>query len=127
MEVPLVKGAVSFLKVVSQQLPVYLASVTPEEELNQILEARGLSSWFRGVYGCPPWTKPGAIRDVLAKEGVQPDEVILIGDSAGDQQAAEQCGIGFIARDSGLRFPVPPALLFKDLNEIEKYFRSNIS
>jgi phosphoglycolate phosphatase-like HAD superfamily hydrolase len=124
MPVPLVMGAENFLRKVTQVRPVYLASVTPAEELNLILAQRGLAHWFRDIYGCPPWTKPDAIRDVVAREKVNPGEVLLIGDSAGDQHAAQITGVRFLARDSGLSFDPPAPLTFADLNEIGQYIEN---
>ena len=121
LTVPMVKGAERFLEMVKGQLPLYLASVTPAKELNFILEKRGLMHWFDGVYGCPPWTKANAIRDILARNAIFPKNSLLIGDSLGDQRAALETGIQFIARDSGLKFDEIPPLLFSDLNEIADY------
>jgi phosphoglycolate phosphatase-like HAD superfamily hydrolase len=118
---PLVKGAERFLKMAKGQLPLYLASVTPANELNHILEKRGLLHWFDGVYGCPPWTKANAICDIVARNAIFPKNSLLIGDSSGDQRAAFETGIQFIARDSGLKFDEIPPLLFSDLNEIADY------
>ena len=126
MKVPLVQGAISFLNLVTPRMPVYLASVTPAGELALILEQRNLSHWFREVYGCPPWTKPDAIRDILSKEGIKPEQALLIGDSAGDQRAAMICGIDFLARDSGLNFDLPYPLMFRDLDEIANHFNNKI-
>lgn len=123
LRVPLVPGAETFLKMATNGLPVYLASVTPAEELNLILDRRGLYRWFRGVYGCPPWTKPGAVRDVLTREGAVPQDALLIGDSAGDQRAARETGVRFLARNSGLAFDEPAPLSFADLNEITAYLK----
>ncbi|MDP9203553.1 MAG: HAD hydrolase-like protein [Gemmatimonadota bacterium] len=120
-EVPLVSGATSFLGKVTQRVPVYLASVTPAEELAGILEKRGLAHWFRGVYGCPPWSKPRAILDVLARERVAPREALLIGDSAGDQRAARATGVEFLGVDSGLSFDEPLPQQFPDLTRIADY------
>jgi phosphoglycolate phosphatase len=119
--IPLVAGATEFLTEVTQRVPVYLASVTPAEELAGILEQRGLSHWFTGVYGCPPWTKPRAIQDVLAKERLMPEEALLIGDSAGDQRAAKSTGIEFLGVDSGLAFDEPLARQFPNLTGIAAY------
>jgi len=119
--VPMVGGAETFLRKVTPLLPVYLASVTPAGELAKILTQRGLTHWFRDVYGCPPWTKQDAIRDVLAREGVKSAEALLIGDSAGDQLAAQMTGVNFLARDSGLSFDAPVPLTFPDLNGITKH------
>jgi phosphoglycolate phosphatase-like HAD superfamily hydrolase len=121
LTVPMVKGAERFLEMVKGQLPLYLASVTPENELNFILEKRGLLHWFDGVYGCPPWTKANAIRDILLQNTISPKNSLLIGDSSGDHRAAMETGIQFIARDSGLKFDETPPLLFLDLNEIADY------
>jgi beta-phosphoglucomutase-like phosphatase (HAD superfamily) len=118
LTVPLVKGAERLLKMFKGQIPLYLASVTPANELNHILEKRGLLHWFDDVYGCPPWTKANAIRDILSRKSVLPGNSLLIGDSAGDQRAAFETGIQFIARDSGLKFDERPSLIFLDLNEI---------
>jgi phosphoglycolate phosphatase-like HAD superfamily hydrolase len=118
LKVPLVKGAERFLKMVKGQLPLYLASVTPANELNHILEKRSLLHWFEGVYGCPPWTKVNAVRDILSRNSILPSKCLLIGDSAGDQRAALETGVQFIARDSGLKFDERPPLIFLDLNEI---------
>ncbi len=118
LTVRLVKGAERFLKMFKGQMPLYLASVTPTNELNEILEKRGLLHWFDGVYGCPPWTKANAIRDILSRNSIAPKNGLLIGDSAGDQRAALETGIQFMARDSGLKFDEIPPLFFLDLDEI---------
>jgi phosphoglycolate phosphatase-like HAD superfamily hydrolase len=124
MLVPLVEGAEHFLGNISQKLPVYLASITPEEELCLILKERELSKWFKGVYGCPPWPKHLAINDILRIENCKPDDLLLIGDSAGDQKAASLSGVKFIARNSGLDFIEPQPTQFKDLTEIDTYFKN---
>ncbi|MCX6237739.1 MAG: HAD hydrolase-like protein [Bacteroidia bacterium] len=124
MKVPLVSGALTFLSLITPKIPVYLASVTPYEELVFILKQRELLQWFRGVYGCPPWTKPDAINDIISKGGYKPDQALLIGDSAGDQRAARTCGIKFLARNSGLSFDLPLPRMFQDMNEIANYFNT---
>lgn len=110
-ECPTVKGAVAFLEEFAARLPLYLASVTPEAELLEVLRRRNLGRYFAAVYGCPPWTKAAAVAAVIARHGGDPHGIVLIGDSAGDQGAARRAGIEFIARDSGLPFeePRPPA------------------
>jgi phosphoglycolate phosphatase len=121
MTAPLVQGAERLLGSVTKKVPVYLASVTPVEELNEILKNRRLLHWFRGVYGCPPWTKPRAIKDIVEREHIDARLALLIGDSAGDQRAAEETGVAFLARNSGLHFEKPLPKQFADLNEILDY------
>lgn len=125
--VPLVEGAREMLDEFSPRLPLYLASVTPQEDLDIVLERRGLRSYFRIAYGCPPWTKPGAVADVIARERCAPDEIVLIGDSPGDRAAAQQTGVEFIARDSGIIFQPPAERVFPDLAAIAAFLRPRLS
>jgi phosphoglycolate phosphatase-like HAD superfamily hydrolase len=112
-----VTGAHAFLDRVRGRLPVYLASATPQAELDHILSRRGLAGAFTGVYGCPPWTKDRAVADILEKTGGAAG-VTFIGDSAGDQRAAARAGVEFVARDSGLPFDDPQPRSFTDLTAI---------
>ena len=124
MKASLVVGAERFLKEMKQKYPVYLASVTPAEELQRILNSRQLTHWFSEVYGCPPWTKSNAIIDILKREKSNPINALLIGDSAGDQRAAKQTGVPFLARNSGLLFDEPYPKQFSDLSEILEYLNT---
>ena len=114
---PMVPGAAEFLSAVGARVPLYLASVTPQEELEVILDRRGLSASFARVYGCPPWPKAQAIREILASVGTV-GGVLFVGDSAGDQRAAHETGVEFIARDSGLPFAAPPPRAFADMHGV---------
>jgi phosphoglycolate phosphatase-like HAD superfamily hydrolase len=125
LDVPFVPGAEAFLKTMAR-LPMYLASVTPADELGDILEHRNLLHWFQGIYGCPPWTKPEAIVDILSREHAAPADALLIGDSAGDQRAANETGVGFLARDSGLPFDEPLPRQFPDLSRLGAHLESVI-
>lgn len=125
---PLVRGAEALLRQFAPRIPLYLASVTPEGDLETILARRALRRWFRKVYGCPPWTKAEAIRDVLESECCAPSEVLLVGDSAGDQRAALEAGVPFMARDSGLPFDSPPPTRkFADLVPIAENLLESIA
>lgn len=117
VDCPMVPGAAEFLSTVSTRVPIFLASMTPQSELEDILVRRDLASMFSGVYGCPPWPKADAIRQILGKVG-GPEGVVFVGDSAGDQRAACETGTEFIARDSGLAFDVPPPALCHDMHAV---------
>jgi phosphoglycolate phosphatase-like HAD superfamily hydrolase len=121
--VPFVKGAKEFLDHLSGKIPLYLASVTPIEDLGLILNNLDIRSYFKAVYGCPPWTKSNALKDILKQENAAAGSVVLIGDSYGDQRAAKETGIQFIGRDSGLDFEEPyPLWVVPDLSGLSGYF-----
>ncbi len=122
--VPFVKGAKEFLEEVQNRLPVYLASVTPIQDLETILENLQLKHFFKGIYGCPPWSKPDAIKDILQKEKISPKNTVLVGDSYGDQRAAHDNKIHFIGRDSGLGFENPqPDMIIPDLSGLFSFLQ----
>lgn len=116
--VSFVNGAKEFLQNVSSRLPLYLASVTPIEDLEIIISNLDIRQYFKGIYGCPPWKKSDAVFDILHIEETDARNVILIGDSAGDQSAATFAGVCFIGRNSGLKFNDPQPVIFNDLSEI---------
>jgi len=126
MAAPFVPGAEAFLHDITPRLPVYLASVTPADDLTFILQRRNLSRWFKDVYPCPPWTKPDAILDVLGRESATPAQALLIGDSAGDQHAASVTGVHFLGRNSGLSFDSPAPVTFPDLSEIANFIKQRL-
>ena len=125
--VPFVKGAKEFLTNLHTKFPLYLASVTPQEDLDIIIDNLQLRSFFKKIYGCPPWVKADAIRDIMVKENRSPAETVLIGDSYGDQRAANETGIHFIGRDSGLGFEEPqPIFIVPDLTALSAIFTENV-
>jgi phosphoglycolate phosphatase-like HAD superfamily hydrolase len=125
--VSFVNGAKEFLADLYGKIPLYLASVTPIEDLEIILEHLQIRSFFKDVYGCPPWNKPDAIRDILKKEKQTHQTAVLIGDSYGDQRAASETGVFFIGRESGLGFEEPyPAYIIPDLAGFSALFTNHV-
>jgi phosphoglycolate phosphatase-like HAD superfamily hydrolase len=121
---PLVDGAQSLLAKYFKEMPIYLASVTPEEELKDILVQKNIECYFKGVYGCPPWKKSDALSDIANLENVDVSSMLLIGDSSGDQRAAKIAGVNFVGRDSGLGFENPRPTVFKSMHEIDFFIEN---
>ena len=97
---PFVPGAEAALAAVAARgLPMFVASGTPVDELRMIVERRGLAAWFREVHGAPR-EKPEVLRDVMARHGLVPDDVLFIGDGMSDYKAARAVGTPFLARDT---------------------------
>jgi len=123
---PDVPGAREFLKEFSRQLPLYISSVTPQDELREIVRARGIASFFVDVFGDPPFKKSDVIRAVLEREKLLSSEVIFVGDSASDYRAAVEAGLEFVGRDSGLPFDGGEVELHGDLHEIARLVRRRL-
>jgi len=114
-----VPGALEFLEHYYGKLPLYLVSMSPEDELLRILRKRELLDFFNRVYASN-WRKVEAINGILHVEGLRPDQAMFIGDSYEDYQAAEKTGVNFIGRNSGKSFRDAEIMVKNDLAEIEK-------
>ncbi len=97
LDAPFVKGASAFLERHHAEYLMFIASGTPAEELADIVRARGIARYFRGVYGSPT-LKSGALRDIMERHALSGEEVVFVGDAAADRDAARDTGVHFIAR-----------------------------
>jgi phosphoglycolate phosphatase-like HAD superfamily hydrolase len=96
---PMVPGAQAALDALAGKLPLFVASGTPQGELDLIVDRRGLRRYFREVWGTPA-EKPDIVRDLLARHALAPEQVLFIGDGLSDHKAAVATGLHFLARDT---------------------------
>lgn len=125
IKAPFVPGAQEFLKKYHARKPLYVVSATPEEELWQIIQKRGMAHYFREVYGAPR-KKSDCIKEILNLTGISPDTVIFVGDAKNDLEAARTAGVRFIGRiksGDGNRFTgvVGVEAVIPDLHELSRY------
>ncbi len=120
VDCPYVPGAKEILDCYWGKIPLYLASVSPADELDEVLEAKKLKRYFKRIYAVP-WIKKEAIRDIINKEDVSPKDIVFIGDSYEDFEAAQSTGIFFIGRNSGRSFHGARIQVFKDMFEIRDF------
>ena len=72
-----IPGAPEFLKENFTRYRFFIASGTPQDELERIVRLRDLEGYFGGVFGTPP-TKEEITRAIFAKEGLQNSERFLL-------------------------------------------------
>ena len=92
-----VAGAETLIRTASENLLLFIASGTPENELRSIVEQRGLSPFFSAVHGAPA-LKQTIIADILSRFDLNPERVLMIGDALVDYESALQNGIAFLGR-----------------------------
>lgn len=97
LKAPFVPGAVEFLSQNKEHYYFFVASGTPQDELQHIVATRGLTPLFREVHGTPR-QKDAIIGDILQRYSFQRGEVVFVGDAESDRTAAEKMGVPFIAR-----------------------------
>ena len=114
---PWIPGALEFLGGHYKNFQFFVASGTPQEELDRIIHYRQLEPFFAGVFGSPI-TKDDIIRRILQTHGIKNEETVFVGDAMSDLEAAEACSIQFIGIESAKEkvFPVGTTILPNMLN-----------
>jgi phosphoglycolate phosphatase-like HAD superfamily hydrolase len=115
-----VPGAHELLERLAAEIPLFVASGTPEDELRGIVEHRGLSGLFTGVYGSPP-TKAQILRRIVADQGIAAGDLVFVGDAMTDYAGAAGAGVPFVGRvPEGESNPFPDGThRVRDLAELD--------
>ena len=119
-----VKGAKDYLEHIHTRCTLYVASATPQQELERIIEKRGMTSYFRAIYGSPI-KKADHIRSLMTKDNLIPQDIVMIGDTMSDYNAAHDTGIHFLGRiETKGKNPFPQGTsLIDDLSECPKWIK----
>lgn len=100
VKAPYTPGVLEFLDYFGPRIPLFIASSTPKEELEIILQRRGISQHFSLALGRSQKmaSKEAMLRFILGRgPSPRPEDYIFIGDTAGDFQAAAKTGLDFLA------------------------------
>ena len=96
IQAALVPGAMESLKILqTKNIPAFVVSGTPHEEMNLVVERKGLAPYFLEVHGSPR-TKPVIVQDILERYALRATDCLFIGDALADYRAAEHTGIHFL-------------------------------
>ncbi len=117
---PYVQGTKEILNFYLDKIPIYLASRSPAVELEKVLKKRRLKKYFKKIYAVP-WIKTDAIRDIMDRENITPEELVFVGDADEDLRAAQSTGVFFIGRDSGKSFHTSSIPILKDMIAVRNY------
>ena len=117
---PMIVGAQDFLDFFFDKVPLFLVSATPQDELDGILQRRNMLKYFKRTYGAPI-DKVKVLKQIMTSEYVSPDEILYIGDSPEDQQAAVSLGIHFIGKQSDRPLSAIKNKIFFDFLKIKNY------
>lgn len=105
-----IPGAPEFLEQHSARYLCFVASGTPQDELQRIVQLRNLEKYFAGIFGSPA-TKEEITRGIFAKEGLRNSEALFVGDALTDFNAAKACDVRFVGIASGGSDPFPAGTL----------------
>ncbi len=101
-------------------MPTFIASGTPQEELEVVISARGWHRFFQGIYGSPS-SKPDILESIAEDLAIGPSRLIFVGDGWSDYEAARKTGASFIWRETAAqaaRFAAYDGPRMADLTEL---------
>ena len=106
-------GAREILESLSKRYNLYLNSTTPETSLRDIVKHRKWENYFCDIFGYPN-DKKIALLNIIKKESINPDELLVVGDGKSDRDSADKAGSRFfhVFKDG---------LLVKLVRDSEKY------
>jgi len=108
-------GASAALEVLAPRCALYINSATPEAPLRRIVARRGWEQHFRAVLGRPR-SKVENLQDALEREGLAPQQAVMVGDGRHDIAAARTLGCRFVGvRNSFNDFDTAGLLMLDDL------------
>lgn len=97
----LILDSVAFIKNNADKFKMHIVSGSDGKELNHICKELGLDKYFISIQGSPT-PKTQLVEDLLAKHGYDKKDVVLIGDSFNDYDAASKNDIGFMGYNNPL-------------------------
>jgi len=105
---PFIRGAFETLELLKErQIPSYVVSGTPHDEINFIVKKKGLSGYFEEVHGSPR-KKWEISSEIVGSRGYNSERCLFIGDAMTDYHAAKKTGMQFLGiapKQSSSPFP----------------------
>lgn len=93
---PFIDGAQETLAALNNnQVPCFVASGTPQDDLDYVLAVRSLGSYFVEAHGSPR-KKVEIVKDVAERFNYNLSNCLFIGDAMTDYNAAKVCGMPFL-------------------------------
>ena len=86
--------------------PAHIVSGTPHQELQEIVERKGLSPFFASVRGAPE-KKASIVMDILNQSADVPQDCLFIGDAMTDYDCAKACSMDFLGCATDEEHPFP--------------------
>ncbi len=97
IDAPWVPGVREYLQANHTRQYFVLMTATPQEEIEQILQALDITHYFREIHGAPT-EKTTVVHDVLEHLHCLSEQALVVGDSDTDISAAEENNVVFLLR-----------------------------
>ena len=118
IKLPFVDGAEFFFSSSFKNYDFFISTGTPTDEINYILKKKNINNFFKGVYGSPI-NKDKHIKDIINKYHYKNHEIVFIGDSSTDLEAARINNLKFIGRFTTFEEIKKQKYLFENFYQLE--------
>ena len=116
-----IPGTFETLEKLSQNIPLYICTSNPDEDIIKIINNRRWSDYFHKIYGSS-MTKKAVINDIICTKNFKPSQVLMVGDSDEDYQASEKCNVNFAGIvNSGSNFSIKPKYIYSSIWEMAEF------
>ena len=115
-----IKGVYSFIKGNYNNYNFFISTGTPKNEIDIILKRKKLNKYFIEVFGSPE-KKDYHVKKILKKYNYKKSNVVFIGDSTSDRNAALSNDIKFIGRFTTTEEIKNEKYLIKDFIDFKNY------
>ncbi len=117
----LVPGITDVLNRWHGKVPMGVCSGSPQDELRELLEFRGLSRYFDIISGAPP-SKAIRLQRIVRAANIVPEDAVMVGDAFADMDAAKTAGTRFYGR--GPRFENSGCPWHHDLTRLNEWLEA---
>lgn len=116
-----VPGAKEFIEKEHSNYSFFIATGTPEKEIEYITESLGINKFFVSIHGSP-LNKNKIIQKIIENNKLNPSSVLMVGDSYADYEASMSNQINFIRRKHSTQESVfaQNTYAINDLKELNK-------
>ncbi|MFA5962415.1 MAG: HAD hydrolase-like protein [Sphingomonas sp.] len=87
-------------------VPAHIVSGTPHDELQIIVERKGLRGFFASARGAPQ-KKHVIVEEILTAEGLSRERCLFVGDAMTDHDCASACAMAFLGCAAAGQSPFP--------------------
>ena len=103
-----------------QNIPIFINSRTPTSTLQRIIASRSFNQFITDIYGAPA-SKSENLRKIQERIKIPSHEILMVGDSEDDRQAALEIGCHFVGviLEGENRFTYQPNHQIADLFQLQ--------
>jgi phosphoglycolate phosphatase-like HAD superfamily hydrolase len=116
----LIQDSLEFVRQNHSNISMHIVSGSDQVELRYLCEAMNINKYFKSIHGSPT-PKKQLVKEVIESNSYSKNQMVLIGDSINDYEAAVENGIQFIGYNNTM-FEESDVFYIKSFSMLESKF-----